>query len=281
MASVNSPIRRFVKPILFKLFGKRLYKHFQYLAKLKDIKERLVEEPEIELLPHFIHAQDETLDIGANYAYYTERMANLCKQGKVYAFEPIPFTASVAQKIIKKLKLDNVVFFQKGVGNKTETMQFTVPKLNFGAISAGQAHIATRNNEMIKNSTYHISDEYETFNCQVVEIDTFLLPKLKNLTFVKIDIEGAEYFALQGMKQTLLTFKPVILIEIVPLFLNSFNVNIQEFQSFIEKDLNYLIFEYNKPVQKLEKVTGRALEKDKNYILIHPDKLSPLSHLIV
>lgn len=280
MASVNSPFRRFVKPILFKLFGKRLYKYFQYLGKLKDIKERLVEEPEIELLPHFIHEQDETLDIGANYAYYTERMANLCKQGKVYAFEPIPFTAEVAQKIIKKLKLNNVIFYQKGVSNRTETIPFSVPKLDFGAISAGQAHIGTRNNDLVKNSNYHISDNYETFDCEVVALDTFLLPSLKNLTFVKIDIEGAEYFALQGMKNTLLQFKPVVLIEIVPLFLKSFKVNVEEFQNFIEKELGYIIFEYDKPKQKLFQVTGTPLQKDRNYILIHIDKVKDFSHLI-
>lgn len=280
MASVNSPFRRFVKPILFKLFGKRLYKHFQYLGKLKDIKERLVEEPEIELLPRFIHEQDEALDIGANYAYYTERMANLCKQGKVYAFEPIPFTAEVAQKIIKKLKLNNVILYQKGVSNKTETVKFSVPKLDFGAISAGQAHIGTRNNDLVKNSNYHISDNYETFDCEVVDIDTFLLPALKNLTFVKIDIEGAEYFALQGMQKTLLQFKPVILIEIVPLFLKSFKVSIEEFQHFIEKELGYVIFEYDKPNQKLVQITGTPLQKDRNYILIHTDKVNNFSHLI-
>lgn len=280
MVSVNSPFRRFVKPVLFKLFGKRLYKHFQYLGKLKDIKERLVEEPEIELLPYFIQEQDEVLDIGANYAYYTERMANLCKKGKVYAFEPIPFTAEVAQKIIKKLRLDNVVFYQKGVSNKRETVKFSVPKLDFGAISAGQAHIGTRNNDLIKGSEFHISDNYETFDCEVVDIDTFLLPSLKNLTFIKIDIEGAEYFALQGMKNTLLQFKPVILIEIVSLFLKSFNVSIEEFQHYIEKELGYVIFEYDQPAKKLIQITGKPIEKEKNHILIHADKVKNFSHLI-
>ncbi|MEI9806548.1 MAG: FkbM family methyltransferase [Bacteroidota bacterium] len=52
-----------------------------------------------------------------------------------------------------------------------------------------------------------------SFDCEVVDIDSFLLPKLKKLTFVKIDIEGAEYFALKGMEKTLQQFKPVILIE--------------------------------------------------------------------
>lgn len=280
MASVNSPFRRFIKPILFKLFGKQLYKHFQYLGKLKDIKNRLVEEPETELLSHFIHAQDEVLDIGANYAYYTERMANLCPQGKVYAFEPIPFTAEIAQKIIKKLKLNNVVFYQKGVGLKTEILKFSVPKLDFGAISAGQAHIGTRNNELVKGSNLHISDNYENYDCEVVDIDTFLLPSLKNLTFIKIDIEGAEYFALRGMKRTISQFKPVILIEIVPLFLKSFNVNIGEFQSFIEKELGYIVFEYDKAKQKLFQVTGNPIEKERNYILIPAEKTNSFTSLI-
>lgn len=279
MSSINSPLRNFVKPFLFKLLGTGGYKYFQYLGKMKDIKGRLIDEPEMELLPQLISSGDDTLDIGANYAYYTERMSRLCPNGKVFAFEPIPFTYDVAAKIVKKLKLSNVEIYKKGVGQKTETMRFSVPKLDFGSISAGQAHMKGRNNDMVKGSEYYVSDKTEEFDCEVVDIDSFLFNRLKNLTFVKIDIEGAEYYALKGMEKTLLTFKPVILIEIVPVFLKSFNVPLEEFQQYIETNLGYSLFKYSKNTKKLT-LHAAAIDADMNYVLIHKGKIGNFTHLI-
>lgn len=278
MASVKSPLRNFVKPILFKLLGKRGYKWAQYYAKKKDIKNRLVEEKEMELLPGLLKNDDEVLDIGANYAYYTERLSRLTPNGKVYAFEPIPFTFEVASMLIKKLKLHNVNLYNKGVGQKTEIMRFSVPKMDIGTLSAGQAHMADRNNEMVKGSDYFVSEKTEEFNCEVVDIDSFLFSSFKNLSFVKIDIEGAEYFALQGMENTLATFKPAILIEIVPVFLKSFSIEIDFFQKYIEKTLGYKVFIYNSDKKTLE--ASASLLQDRNYILLHASKLSDYKHLI-
>lgn len=278
MASVNSPLRTFIKPILFKLLGKKGYKWAQYYGKKKDIEKKLVEETEMELLPQLVGKADDVIDIGANYAYYTERLSRLAPDGKVYAFEPIPFTHSVAAMLVKKFKLKNVELFQKGVGQKTETMRFSVPKLKIGAISAGQAHMGNRNNEMIKGTEYYVSDKEEEFDCEVVDIDSFLLPKLKNLTFVKIDIEGAEYFALKGMEKTLQQFAPVILIEIVPVFLKSFSIESDFFKEYIEKQLGYSIFIYNQDRKKLEPTN--SIQKDRNYLLIHSGKVANYKSLI-
>ncbi len=278
MASVKSPLRNFFKPILFKLLGKKGYKWAQYYGKKKDIEKRLVEEIEMELLPQLVHKDDEVLDIGANYAYYTERLSRLAPEGKVYAFEPIPFTYSVALMLVKKFRLKNVELYNKGVGQKTETMRFSVPKLKIGALSAGQAHMADRNNDMVKGTEYYVSDKTEEFDCEVVDIDSFLLASLRQLSFVKIDIEGAEYFALKGMEKTLQKFTPVILVEIVPVFLKSFTIDITFFQDYIERQLGYTIFVYDQEIQKL-RATG-SIAKDRNYILIHTSKVPDHKHLI-
>jgi FkbM family methyltransferase len=279
MASVKSPLRRFVKPILFKLLGKTGYKWAQFYAKKKDITNKLVEEIEMGLLPQLVSKDDDVLDIGANYAYYTERLSKLLPEGRVFAFEPIPFTHDVAAMLVKSFRLKNVSLFQKGVGQKTETLRFSVPKMEYGSISAGQAHVAGRNNDMIKGSAYYVSDKNEEFDCEVVDIDSFLLPKLKKLTFVKIDIEGAEYFALKGMEKTLKQFKPVILIEIVPIFLESFKIELPFFQNYIEQILNYKIFEYDEKSKKLSELKN-PINKDRNYILISADKIQDHKHLI-
>lgn len=274
MASVHSPLRNFLKPILFKLFGKSLYPWFQFKAKVRDIELKLVEEREMELLPFFLSAQDEAIDIGANYAYYTERLARICE--KVYAFEPIPFTHKVCSMIIKHYKFKNVVLYNQGVGEKNEWHKFVVPVTDFGAISAGQAHFGGRNDEMEGKEIHARFTKHEEVDCEVIALDS-LLNDFTNLKFIKIDIEGAEYFAFQGMKKTLEKFKPVVLVEINPFFLKGFNLLEEDLKALIA-ELGYETFVYDEQQKKLMKWKEAYIES--NYLLLHKNSVSNYKKLI-
>ena len=278
MASVNSPIRTILKPLLFKILGNRFYKYAQVYGKIRDIKYRLVEEDEIELLKYFVKSGDEVLDVGSNYAYYTERLSQIvADKGKVYAFEPIPFTHEVCRIIIKKLSLKNVLLFKKGVSDKNETVEFTVPKLSFGGISAGQAHISGRKNNLEERDRFYSFDSEEKVKCETVRLDDLLSDKLKTLSFVKIDIEGAEYYALNGMKKIAEKFKPVILIEIQPYFLKGFGLTNEMILNII-KEAGYDIYYYKKDQKKLF-ILDKELW-DSNYILIHQTQKEKYHNII-
>jgi FkbM family methyltransferase len=274
MASVNSPLRKVLKPLLFKLFGKNTYAKFQFYAKIKDIDNKLVEEKEMELLPHFLSKDAESIDIGANYAYYTVAMSQQSK--KVYAYEPIPFTHKVCGMLIKHYKLVNVQLFLQGVGEFNEVKAFNVPVVEFGGISAGQAHMAERNNELEGKEQHYQFNKNEAYQCQVVALDT-AITDATNISFVKMDIEGAEYFALKGMQQLLQKHKPVILIEINPFFLDGFGIKEQDLRDFIAA-AGYQTFIYNQASKKLEPYTDAYFES--NYILIHTDKRNHFEHLL-
>ena len=90
------------------------------------------------LLPEFLGPDDEAIDLGANYAYYTARMAGLVgPRGRVYAFEPIPATCRVFKRLLASLNLQNVELIEKGAGARNDTVVFHVPLQDFGAPSAG------------------------------------------------------------------------------------------------------------------------------------------------
>ena len=251
MASVKSPIRSIVKPLFFKLLGKRGYFRMQVYAKAKDIRQRLVEEKEMELLPRLVQKGDEVLDIGANFAYYSTRLSeNVGPDGTVIAFEPIPFTHRVCEALLKVFKASNVQLHNKGVGAKNEQVKFSVPLQDFGALSAGQAHFAGRNNELEGKEKYYQFNKAETFMCDVVSLDSFLGGKLSKLSFVKIDIEGAEYHALKGMSELLTNHQPVILIEIQPFFLKGFGIEEADLLQLIE-ELGYELYLYDQASKKL------------------------------
>lgn len=274
MASVHSPLRTALKPLLFKLFGKNAYAKFQFYAKIKDIDNKLVEEKEMELLPHFLSKDAESIDIGANYAYYTVAMAQQSK--KVYAFEPIPFTHKVCAMLIKHYKLVNVQLFLQGVGERNETKTFNVPVVDFGGISAGQAHMAERNNELEGKDQHYKFNKNESYKCQVVALDA-AITDASNISFIKMDIEGAEFFALKGMHQLLQKHKPAILIEINPFFLDGFGIKESDLRNLIAT-LGYKTFIYNQTTKKLDAHTEAYFES--NYILIHSDKIDHFKHLL-
>ncbi len=278
LASVQSPVRRILKPLLFRLLGRRGYFHMQVHAKARDIREKLVEEKEMALLPRLVEAGDQVLDIGANFAYYSTRLSALVGgAGKVVAFEPIPFTHDVCAALLKKLGATNVVLFQKGVGARDEQVKFSVPLQDFGAMSAGQAHMAMRNNDLDGKEDYYSFARSEEFMCHVVALDDFLALDERPLSFVKIDIEGAEYYALLGMRRLLEARRPVVLIEIQPFFLKGFGVEEAVLVGLVDQ-LGYDLYLYDKGSGRLRRHADALI--DSNYLMIPRDRTAQFEDIL-
>lgn len=271
MSTLKSGIRSIAKPILFKLLGRNFYKYAQFYGKKRDIQLRLIEEKEMFLLPEFVKPGDTVLDLGANFAYYTERLSRLVgSTGKVYAYEPIPFTFSVFRMLVKHFGLTNVTYYQKGVSSSTTSVKFTVPKMDIGTLSTGQAHISGRDDQYLTSQSKKITGE-ETFDCEVVALDEFYNEELPGLSFIKIDIEGAELFALRGAQNILRKYQPVILIEINPEFLKGFGLKDQDMLDFISQQ-GYEILYLEEGSKKLTPLGSRALWEN-NFILIPKTKM--------
>ena len=278
MASVQSSVRRMLKPLLFKLLGRRGYFHMQALAKARDIRHRLVEEREMALLPRLVGEGDHVLDIGANFAYYSTRLADLVGPGgKVTAFEPIPFTHDVCAALLKKFGATNVSLFQKGVGAREEQVEFSVPLQDFGAMSAGQAHMTERRNELEGKENYYTFDRAIEFICHVVALDDFLMIDERPLSFAKIDIEGAEFYALQGMRRLLEAHRPVVLIEIQPFFLRGFGVEESALVGLIDQ-LGYDLYLYDQGSGQLRRHTDALI--DSNYLMIPRDRAAEFEDIL-
>ena len=277
MASVKSRFRSLVKPALFRLFGEKGYEYFQYLGKRRDIDGKLIDEPEMELFPKFVGPSDEVLDIGANYAYHTHRLAKLCPHGQVYAFEPIPFTYRVCRRLVTHYGFKNVQLFEKGVGASTRQEPFRVPVVEFGGISGGQSHMAGRNNELEGRSQHYAFDGDQEIVCSVVDIDSFLTD-LRRLAFVKMDIEGAEYFALMGMRHTLARFRPIIMLEINPFFLTGFGIEQGDLRNLLTQ-AGYGLYRYRPSEAKLRLYSDDSFE-EANYICLSEEHVARLGELI-
>ncbi len=252
------------------------YLLMQYFAKKKDIEKKLLEEPEMVLLPHFVSDKSNVIDIGANFAYYTHRLSKMAVYGHVYAFEPIPFTFKVAKKIAAGYSLKNVNLYELGVGNENTQTVFEVPLQSFGAYSAGQAHLSGRNNELEGKNQHYKFESHEKITCTIIRLDDF--KELRHpVDFIKIDIEGAELFALQGMKKLLQDDQPVILMEINPFFLEGFKIKESDLTTFMN-ETGYACYMYHPELKKLKFHPSNFVES--NYILLPKTKLEKYKTLI-
>jgi len=125
---------------------------------------------------------DVVVDIGANIGYFTALLANLVgPRGRVYAFEPDPRNFHLLQRTIERNGWTHVTAEQKAVSNEAgELLLYQTRSWASNTLTPGE----------------HIS----TVKVQVVTLDDFLSDE-HHISFVKMDMDGSEPLAIQGMAQ--------------------------------------------------------------------------------
>lgn len=158
------------------------------------------------------------IDLGAHIGYFTLLAARLVgPTGKVYAFEPAPATYRILQKNIALNGYHHVVAVQKAVADHSGTMMFHL--LN----EAGSP-----SNTLYEDARY----DYTSVAVEVTTLDEFLENQgWPHVDLVKMDIEGAEFAALAGMRALLerQSPAPVLIVEFSPDALARSGVNPRKF----------------------------------------------------
>ena len=82
----------------------------------------------------------------------------------------------------------------------------------------------------------------------------FGISKITKVDIIKMDVEGAEILALEGMKNTLIQHLPLLFLEFSPHSIIKINRNPIDFLLNL-REIGYSIFEINKTHQRLDSVT--------------------------
>lgn len=250
--------RTFIKKIIYKTLGEGVYAKAYAKGKIKDIKRAVLDEREVSFLPHFIHEKSVVLDIGANYGHYAIEMARLCPKGRVYAFEPIPFTFRVFETVKHHFKQQNVVPEHAAVSNRAGTIEMTLPLLDFGAPNTGIAFIGNETGSAVKK----------------IKVKTLKLDDLEiteKVDFIKIDIEGHEPQAFEGMETLISKNRPVILIEFSHTCLKRAKTNPSDFAQYLTEKLHYV---FTQVAGDQLKLTDTNDPQDGYYFLIPTEQVS-------
>jgi FkbM family methyltransferase len=265
-----------VKRLLAPVLGEGTYSVLQAVAMGWDIRTGAWSEPELELLPIGLRPGETAIDIGANYGLYAYHMSRAVgPRGKVYSFEPIPFTARTFRLVQRGLRFGrNVELVNKGCGENAGRVSFSVPVLANGAISAGQVHMG-RDDERSGKDKY-VRYDTKSVECDVVKLDDFLPEDARDVAMIKCDIEGADLFAMRGGRRTIEKHHPTVIIEITPWFLEGFGLEVGDVTSFFAK-LGYALYRYEGG--RLHPATTEQVVED-NWIFLHPSRRSRFAHIL-
>jgi FkbM family methyltransferase len=174
-----------------------------------------VHEPfETEIVCNLVKRGDVVLDLGANIGYYTLIFAKIVgAEGKVFAFEPDPDNFSLLKKNIEINGYKNVILEQKAVSDKTGTVKLYLSEDN-----------------LADHRIYDSHDGREFIEIESVSLDDYFENVNDNIDFIKMDIEGAEPAAIQGMRSLLKRNQNVkVITELFPIALSKFGIETSDF----------------------------------------------------
>jgi len=272
----NSLPRRILKKALSLFCSESDYRRFQAAVKARDIRSGDWTEPELDIIRYAVGEGETALDIGANmglFSYHLSRAVGA--NGKVYAFEPLPYTYQTFELVIRRLSLTNVELITKGCGERAERMTFTVPVNANGSVVTGLTHMGARDDAREGQSEHVGFEKSQTVECDVIAIDDFLVD-LHDVSMIKCDIEGAEIFALRGAAKTIEQHHPTVICEINPWFLDGFGLKVHDIVDFFDVR-GYSVYRYEGG--KLHPAPVDRIDKD-NFIFIHPDRMSRVQSLL-
>ena len=165
---------------------------------------------------------DTFIDIGAHVGYFTLLASSgVGPTGKICSFEPMPEVFLDLERNIRLNNLGNVQAVRKAVFDSDRELEIFMPV----AGNSGTATFFKRPNA-----------SGSSIKCQATTLDSFINKEgIEQVRLIKMDIEGAEPFALRGMSSLLSSpCPPDIICEAVPYLLEFSSHKQQDLVAFLE-----------------------------------------------
>lgn len=162
----------------------------------------------IKRLRLFVRPGSDVVDVGANFGAYTVVMARLVgPTGRVFAFEPLPTAADSLTRTCETLT--NVVVLREalsGADDRQDAVDLRVPFLAGGVPEPALAAIDPTPWVGTGMRTWRV------FHVPVQALDDHLA-RFRDISFIKVDVEGHEATFLTGATETIRRFRPVLQLE--------------------------------------------------------------------
>ena len=203
------------------------------------------------------------IDIGANVGYYTLLAADkVGPAGRVFAFEPEPSRYALLEKNVQANHFANITLSPKAVSNKTGTTQLYLSpahdKTDARVFDTYDSHCGSKGLASAMVETTRLDDVFKEHN-QRVDV-------------IKMDIQGAEAAALEGMTETIRRQNELTLItEFWPGGVQACGFSPTEFlRTLVNHGFRLFVFKWEQIGFKGDDRTESLQEMEPEHILLHP-----------
>ena len=188
---------------------RRLYNGVLMDCNLRDHVQRQIyflggyEPIEADLFLSLLKEGDTVIDAGANVGFYSLMLAEkLGKSGRVHAFEPVPENFEVLERHVELNSFHARIFLnRKALWNRNETLTFSLGEIHHSNAGGYSARATGGDLKKIKAEAVTLDDYVRS--SKILKVDA-----------IKMDIEGAEKFALSGASEVLAVHRPLIFLEV-------------------------------------------------------------------
>jgi FkbM family methyltransferase len=216
-----------------------------------------------QIVKGMVRSGDICFDLGANLGWYTTLMSRLCgPNGQVHAFEPVPFIFEQLQKNVALSKcLSNCRLNNIAVSNSEGKASMHV----FAGLPNGHSSLSAMNRA-----------DFSEFECRMSTLNQYIAEQsIKEVDFVKCDIEGAELLALQGATRLFRQkVPPVWIIESSKVTLSGFGNLPDEIICFMKEQAPYQFFAIDDVRGGVNPIDGFAVEDIGANVLCIPEGIS-------
>ena len=150
----------------------------------------------VDLCRRVLSSDSVVIDVGSNIGITTSILSRFVPNGQVISIEPNPEVFNILELNMRQNEIKNVSPFQIALSDNQGQVAFN-PDSAFG-------HLLHEDNQNFGG----ISVETTTLDLLVERLD------LKQVDFIKIDVEGFEPNVIAGAKKTIARFQPMIYCEL-------------------------------------------------------------------
>ena len=207
------------------------------------------------------------IDIGCNYGAYSIPISRIKNNLKVICFDPSRKSLDRLDENINLNNLKNIKYFKLGIGEKK-----------------GEGYFDDDINNYKNSGSFEINNKNFGYKINIDSIDNLVREnkiQIKKNVYIKMDIEGYEFFALKGLVKTINNYNVTIFFEFSKKILENhldFEREFVEFlnkntlkiynSNFVEQNLTDLILDLNNLKEDHDVLDNFILQKKDNSNLI-------------
>ena len=241
-----------------KIHGVNFPFYFKFAPRYRSMYLGLNSTSVIRVLLKHIKKKSVFIDAGANIGYMSAVGAALVgKHGGVHCFEPVPIYLEKLEEMANKNKEYEIIVNKFALGESLKKSTININKVLIGANSMVSGLV---DSDLVK----------DTIEVDVKRLDDYILEKdIKNISLIKIDVEGYELPLLKGLTRFFeknINSLPPLIVEITPEAYALLESKLEDLENLLAK-FDYQAYNSDEKhridIKKLEQLTDVLFKQTK------------------